>query len=764
MVATGIRPIAKRFLWADAVTIQTCLNSNELLYGVNNNFQDKLNLCAKAGIIYTERFGTGAKQDKTGKGENMNGVTEQKKKVLIVDDSEMNRALLVDMLGEEYEVVEAENGMQAIEILQKFENEFSIMLLDIVMPGMNGFEVLKLMNQYHWIENIPVIMISSESGSIQVERAYELGVTDFISRPFDALIVRRRVVNTILLYAKQKKLLGLVEEQIYEKQKQSNMMIDILSHIVEFRNGESGPHVRHIHVLTELFLRYLVQITDKYPVARTDINQIGMASALHDIGKMGIPSEIVNKPGRLTDEEFAVMKTHSIIGAQTVEQLPYARDEEFVKISYEICRWHHERYDGRGYPDGLKGDEIPISAQAVALADVYDALTSERVYKKAFSHEKAIQMIVNGECGVFNPLLLQCLVGTADSIQEELRKSEQGDVSQRNARNIIEEVLNKEGMSASERTLQLLEHERMKQSFFASMSKEIQFEYTVSPPMLTLNTWGAEKLGLPEVVQDPFQDGELSNMHETKTGREISDAVRSTSPEKPILEYDFQLNMGGELRWVRITSRTIWSTDEPPRYEGVIGKAVDIHETHEQMKLLEQKAFHDGLTGLFNHSYARDRIKERLEGRKDCKFILAILDMDKFKQANDQWGHMFGDQVLIHFAELIRKNIRGGDIAARVGGDEFLIFLEYKTDIHTLVDRIFHSLHGQYKHFSISVSMGVACTEEVGIDYDELFHAADQALYNVKQTERGRYCFYEKNMQTDCSAISSIETEETEGE
>ena len=692
----------------------------------------------------------------------MNGVTEQKRKVLIVDDSEMNRALLVDMLGEEYDVVEAENGIQAIETLQKYEREFSIMLLDIVMPEMNGFEVLTLMNKYHWIEDIPVIMISSESGSSQIERAYEMGVTDFISRPFDALIVRRRVVNTILLYAKQKKLLGLVEEQIYEKQKQSNMMIDILSHIVEFRNGESGPHVRHIHVLTELFLRYLVQITDRYPLSRTDINQIGTASALHDIGKMGIPSEIVNKPGRLTDEEFAIMKTHSLIGAQMVEQLSYARDEGFLKVIYEICRWHHERYDGRGYPDGLKGDDIPISAQAVALADVYDALTSERVYKKAFSHEEAIKMIVNGECGTFNPLLLRCLVGTADSIQEELSSSEQGDVNRKDARNIIEEVLNKEGMSASERTLQLLEHERMKQSFFASMSKEIQFEYTVSPPMITLNTWGAEKLGLPEVLQDPFGGGELADMHGTKEGREIADAIRSTSPEKPILEYDFQMDIGGEMRWMRLVSRTTWSSDEPPRYEGVIGKAVDIHEAHEQMKLLEQKAFHDGLTGLFNHSHARERIMERMENRPEGKFILSILDMDKFKQANDQWGHMFGDQVLVYFAELLRKNIRGGDIAARVGGDEFLIFLEYRTDIHGLVDRIFHSLHGQYEHFPISVSMGVACTEDVGMNYDDLFHAADQALYNVKQTERNRYCFYEKNMQTDCSAISSIETDETE--
>ena len=236
--------------------------------------------------------------------------------ILIADDSEMNRSILEDMLGDEYDIIEAENGEQAVEIIQKREQEISLVLLDIVMPRMDGFGVLAEMKEQRWIEDIPVIMISAESNPDNIEKAYELGATDFISRPFDALIVHHRVVNTILLYAKQKNLTNLVADQIYEKELSSSLMIDILSHIVEFRNGESGLHVRHVNLLTELFLQHLSQHTEEYRFSRSEISLISTASALHDIGKIAIDEAILNKPGRLTNEEFEVMKTHSVIGAQ----------------------------------------------------------------------------------------------------------------------------------------------------------------------------------------------------------------------------------------------------------------------------------------------------------------------------------------------------------------------------------------------------------------------------------------------------------------
>ena len=682
----------------------------------------------------------------------------RKEKILIVDDSELNRAILADMLGEEYDIVEAENGLEGVAILQKMGPELSLVLLDIVMPQMDGFGVLDTMNQNHWIDDIPVIMISAESGSSHIERAYELGVTDFIARPFDALIVHRRVVNTILLYAKQKKLVGMVADQIYEKERQGNLMIDILSHIVEFRNGESGLHVLHVRSLTELLLRRLSQKTDRYRLTPAEIAIITTASALHDIGKIAIDENILNKPGRLTDEEFAIMKTHTTVGAEMLENLPIHQHDPLVNVAYQICRWHHERYDGRGYPDGLRGDSIPISAQVVALADVYDALTSVRVYKPPFPHEEAVQMILDGKCGTFNPLLLECLQENSEVIRSGLTADSQAQRDQREMRNIAQEMHRHEELAASERTLQLLEHERMKYSFFAAMTQEIQFEYTASPAMVTISAWGAEKLGLGETVMDPLHNESALALMDPEWIQGLSNALHSTCPDQPVVTYDCQLNLNGEKRWFRIVARATWSADEPGRYTGAIGKSVDIHDSRMKLHALEQMASHDTLTGLLNHAYAKKRILERIESRPTASFALAIFDLDHFKSANDTYGHSFGDHVLSYVAEKLRQSIRGGDIAARVGGDEFLIFLEYKGDLELVVSRIFESLCGTYEDFTISVSMGIAPTATAGCDYDVLFHSADQALYTVKRGGRGQYRFYDESMKQTLSVISPIDS------
>ena len=340
--------------------------------------------------------------------------------LLVVDDSEMNREILKEILGKEYQILEACDGEEALKMLEQYGTEISLVLLDIIMPKMDGFEVLAYMNRDKWIEDIPVIMISSEGSESYIRRAYELGASDYISRPFDAKVVYQRVINMIKLYAKQRRLIHLVTDQIYEKEKNNRMMTGILSQIVEFRNGESGLHVLHINILTQLLLERLMRKSDNYDFSWSQQHIIATASALHDIGKIGIDEKILNKPGKLTKEEFEAMKQHTIIGARMLDSLEIYHDEEMMKYAYEICRWHHERYDGKGYPDGLKGEEIPISAQVVSLADVYDALVSDRVYKKAYSHEKAMEMILNGECGMFNPLLLECLVEIQDKVRKEL--------------------------------------------------------------------------------------------------------------------------------------------------------------------------------------------------------------------------------------------------------------------------------------------------------------------------------------------------------
>lgn len=343
-----------------------------------------------------------------------------KQKILIADDSEMNRMLLAEMLNEEFEIVEAENGQECLKKLQKYGKEISVVLLDIMMPVMDGFEVLTYMNKSRWIEDIPVIMISSEESVTYIRRAFEFGASDYIKRPFDGKVVYQRVFNTIKLYAKQRRLISIVSDQIHEKEKSNQMMVQLLSQIVEFRNGESGQHVLHIQTLTELLLDCLVQKTDKYELSSDECYLISTASAVHDTGKIAIDEKILNKPGKLTKEEFEIMKKHTLIGAEMIGKMEQFKEEPLMQTAYEICRWHHERYDGHGYPDGLKGDDIPIGAQIVALSDVYDALVSERVYKSAYTHEEAMKMILNGECGAFQPILLECLQDIQDDILEKI--------------------------------------------------------------------------------------------------------------------------------------------------------------------------------------------------------------------------------------------------------------------------------------------------------------------------------------------------------
>lgn len=382
-----------------------------------------------------------------------------KYKILIVDDSEMNREILSSILGDEFDILEAADGKECISVIRKYGRDIALVLLDIVMPEMDGFEVLEFMNKHEWIDDIPVIMISSEDSAASVKKAYEMGVSDYINRPFDVEVVHRRVFNTIKLYAKQRRLIALITNQVYEKEKNNRILIEILSQIVEFRNGESGRHVLNVNIITGILLEQLTQITDKYNISWSDRLIITTAASLHDIGKIGIDDKILNKAGRLTPQETEIMKEHTVIGASILENMELFKEEELVKTAYQICRWHHERYDGSGYPDGLKGEEIPISAQVVALADVYDALVSRRVYKKSYSHEEAMKMILGGKCGAFNPVLLQCLTEAQDKIKDSIVINEENESSYK--RNIMKE---------------LKEYENTKEHLMESITQDIQKE------------------------------------------------------------------------------------------------------------------------------------------------------------------------------------------------------------------------------------------------------------------------------------------------
>lgn len=386
------------------------INGETVDEGVGRAVQLLSRAKAKAGTVMTDA-------------DSIEAFQSEKPLVLIADDSEMNRAILSEMLKDEHCILEADNGRAALDMVDRYGDELSLVLLDIVMPGISGFEVLADLSRRSGIDNLPVIMISSEDSDDAVLRAYELGASDYINRPFDSRVVRRRVSNTIRLYAKQRRLTNLLSQQYNERVKNSRMLIDIMAGVMELRNGESGRHVTNIEKLTELLLGYLVQRSGTISLDNEERSTIALASALHDIGKMSIDDAILNKPGRLTPEEFEIMKTHTTIGADMLHELDrHHAGNALMEYAYQIARWHHERWDGKGYPDGLKGDDIPIAAQVVSVADVYDALTSVRVYKDAIPHEEAIQMILDGKCGTFNPLLLDCLLEVQDRIAETLAR------------------------------------------------------------------------------------------------------------------------------------------------------------------------------------------------------------------------------------------------------------------------------------------------------------------------------------------------------
>ena len=784
-----------------------------------------------------------------------------KQKIMIVDDAEINRQILIAILGDKYEYVQAENGCQAVHMLQH-DLTIDLILLDINMPEMNGFQMLERMNKFHWIDEIPVIMISSEEKRDIIERAYILGAEDYIRRPFDAFIVRRRVQNILNLYANQKRLKQMVSDQIYEKEENNNLMIGILSHVVEFRNSESGEHILHIRMITELLLRCLVQKTDQYHLSESDIAIITTASALHDIGKINIPESILNKPGKLTQEEFEIMKTHTTIGADIIRQMFTKSEKPLLRSAWKICRWHHERWDGHGYPDGLLGEKIPISAQVVALADVYDALTSKRCYKNAYDHETAMNMIMSGECGAFNPLLLKCLY----EISSKLRMVVEGDMGEetywQEADRLAAEVMKKKSMPYSDRAQRMLESMQEQLEFFASLNGGIQFEYDHVSRLANIVNWNEPPQYRYSVMN--LADKNCFKYLGQKDFHRLKDALDATTPENREFSMSIMLPQGNDYEWCDLRMHSLWSELSPDHYIGVVGQLIkpphvtaelpllenlsegenadgkDIRAAFEQLKqifdivrlvdpahnvvmevddkgilrqtdqhcasfwenggncancisarALTQKTmlnkleftrtdlyyvvakylcingtpcvlemlskmnegrwidangtrflldksrgesrelFSDALTGAYSRRYFETYLIH-MEGM-EC---VEIIDVDRFKQVNDTYGHLAGDVVLRDIAAAIQSCIRSTDILIRYGGDEFLLLFPQMSEKNMLKKNekikkaVENIVFTEYPDLHVTVSIGGVCGVHPIM---EAIHHADKLMYENKR-------------------------------
>ena len=492
---------------------------------------------------------------------------DKKQRILIVDDVKWNRDILKEILGETYNYLEAENGNQAIQMIG--ENiGIDLMLLDINMPQMNGFEVLEIMKRSQCAAETPVIMISSEESVDTIRKAYEMGITDYITRPFDSVIVKKRVQNTLELYANQKHLIDVVFTQIYEKEENNNIMIRILSNVLGSRNSESREHILNIKTATEMMLRQLVKTTDAYPLTEADIALITTASSLHDIGKVRIPEEILNKPGRLTDEEFKIMKTHSELGAAIIKDMDFQQDHPLVHTAWEICRWHHERWDGKGYPDGLKGEEIPISAQVVSIVDVYDALTSERCYKKAFDHDTALQMIMDGQCGQFNPILLKCLKELSLQFSKLLSKETDDNKYYHEAQRLSNEILSDKSLPNQIYAQSLMKVMQEKIDFFKLNSGRNSIDYNAVSGQLTIIN---EKQKIIYQRDDPgFDVFKVFEITEEDV-QHILVLLNQTSVQNKEISVQIKAKVENDRQMYKLKLHTLWSPLKKDGYIGIVG-------------------------------------------------------------------------------------------------------------------------------------------------------------------------------------------------
>lgn len=674
--------------------------------------------------------------------------------ILIVDDVELNRAILSELFQNEYKILEAENGVDALSLIEKYGRYIKVVLLDLVMPEMDGFQVLKRLQKSRWFHQIPIVLITVENNGGTTLKEYISGISDIINKPFNPEIVHRRVKNIIELYNHKRFLETKLQEQYQRLEQQAERLrkantfvIDTLSTAVEFRNSESGLHIVRMRRITEFLLRTLSARYEKYHFTEQEISVISDAAALHDIGKITIPDSVLLKSGPLTPEEFEIMKTHTIKGCEILESLKYSQDEEYFRYSYEICRYHHERWDGNGYPDGLKGEQIPIWVQVVSLADAYESLTGERIYKPSYSHEKALSMIVNGECGQFNPELLNCFLEEIENLLQELRQPEKRlSLLSSPAYSPSE---NSQPEPLSERTLRLLELERQKYRVLFDLSGDITFDYDAQTDVLTFSEKFTEMFGGSFQIQNALMAIEKTDKILKEDKLKIWKVFEKLSPEQPVGKMELCMKTAvGTFEWFEVLINALWRTEMGSECLSLIGKMTNINDLKIETSCLKKQANTDSLTGTYNRKAAQELITGFLLSEPMPQSALFFMDIDDFKSFNDDFGHQYGDKILQKIGEKLKSAFRGTDVVGRIGGDEFIVFLEEISSREAItrkaqeVCRLFQQIGAEIDSpREITGSVGVACSPEDGLTFDGLLAKADQALYQAKKRGKNQFSF-----------------------
>lgn len=702
----------------------------------------------------------------------------QKDKILIVDDVELNRAILCELFVGNYEILEADNGKTAVDLMEQYHEEIAIVLMDIVMPIMDGLKALEIMNGKGLLVQTPVFLITAESSSDAISRGFRLGVVDVVLKPFNPDNICQRVNNIIELYRYRYKLENLVQEQMTKIEKQNEQlrnfnvaMIDTLSTIVEFRDCESGQHVQRIRQLTKIMLKELGRQNAEYKMSDKTIEDISMAAALHDIGKIAIPDYILNKPGRLTAEEFAIMKQHTLYGCDILDSIESLKqNKEQYRYHYNICRWHHEKWDGGGYPDGLAGTAIPIYAQIVSLADCYDALTSERCYKGAFSYKEAVDMIKNGSCGIFNPDLLQCFLKIVPGLPEILQ-SDNGlpEVVYHYQHMPVDRYNSKSYLDQNQRVARLLELEHQKQKALFAMSGDIIFDYDVQKNTLIFSDEYRKIFGGDCVIANAREYLKDYNLLLQKDQEDIYRLNKALTEENNSFVKDILMTTKfGERQWFRLYIKSIWDKENPDIMVSEMGRMVSIDKMKREIGQWKQQAETDSLTKLGNRAYGERMLQELLHDSEEGQAAVIFLDVDNFKMVNDSYGHLMGDTVLCRIAAEIKKQFRTNDIICRIGGDEFLVVMRNiegrklpvikSDDLRKGINAIGKQTDVQ---IPLSVSVGVSFYPVDGMDYESLLHKADKALYEAKKRGKNTCVIYSVQLDQE-PFYSQITTAESE--
>jgi putative two-component system response regulator len=661
--------------------------------------------------------------------------------LLIVDSDEHDRAILREMFRDRFGMLEACDVPSALEMLERHRASVALLFLNISLPGADGFEMLREMHARGFLPGIPVMMIASGISPERAGAAIRLGVSDFVEQPMNPEIVQRRAQRLVEFERERASVEELVEARTSDIRRANRYAIEALSTIVEFRSGETAQHTRRVSLVTRLFCQALSLHYMEYNLTDAMIDDIVCASALHDVGMIAVPESILNKPGRLTDEEFEIMKRHTIYGAQVIERISSIGGERFFSYCRDICLCHHERWDGNGYPGGLKGDAIPIWAQVVALADVYEALTSERVYKPPFTHEQALDMIGDGDCGAFSPKLLATLglikVRIRGALDELVTSGDQAPGDSPN------EV-------AGQRALKLLEHEREQYKTYASLSGEVLLDYEFESDTLSFSGRFSDHFDGDTVLHHPLSDEALGHYVYPGDREALENAIRGASQGNPTIKIDLRLlTTRGWYEWYEGVVRTLWSSEGTGKCVRALGKLTNIDQAVRETCRLREQATRDVLTGLLNRVETERCIKQRLMESEDVGGALLYIDIDDFKEINDTRGHGYGDDVLRKMGQAIHGNIRESDIAGRIGGDEFIVYLDrVRSDegivgnVERLISVMRQGVSIRSERALISVSVGVARFPQDGARYEALLEKADQAMYTAKYSGKGCYAFY----------------------